>query len=183
MERTRRIPILALGLATALPGTLPAAADEPLACPPGTTLKRDKPPSLNLWCRNAAGVRHGPFLGRFDNGAVHTRGQSRDGKKEGWWRHWNAEGVQVSEYEYSNDFRISRRLIGVEANALRPSHPSDPVHPCPDDAVVTGTVPPNGNSQACERRPLALVERRRCAHRGRDQQSRRRPLAEDLRRV
>ena len=44
MERTRLLPILAVALVAALPATALAAAAEPLACPEGTTLARDKPP-------------------------------------------------------------------------------------------------------------------------------------------
>jgi antitoxin component YwqK of YwqJK toxin-antitoxin module len=152
MERICLLPNLALCLAAALASAKPMAAAEPLACPPGTTLARDKPPNMSLACKNAAGKRHGPFLGRFRDSATRFRGQYQNGRRTGWWREWSAEGIQLREDEYEDGIPIARRRIGPEAGKERRSRPSDSVHPCPDDAVVAGAAPPEGNRQSCERR-------------------------------
>lgn len=75
-------------------------------CPEGTSPKGDVPPKgLETWCErpDAAGklVRHGPYFSWQPGGAPLEEGQFRDGKRDGRWTRFNAQGVREAEATYA----------------------------------------------------------------------------------
>lgn len=96
--------------ATARGGDL--ASDALPSCPPGTEPHGGAPPhGYHLFCLDADGKRHGPFLQWDDAGRMRLRGHFEHGRRDGHWVQWQLSGEKSSESDYRDDL-----LHGVEMN-------------------------------------------------------------------
>ncbi|MHC4494068.1 MAG: toxin-antitoxin system YwqK family antitoxin, partial [Planctomycetota bacterium] len=151
VARSALLPTLLLSLAAAALAAEEGASTSSLfpPCPVGTVRKGAAPPDgTKAWCENADGKKHGLYRIFGRDGTPSYEARYENGRKLGWSRSWNRDGELVREVEYSGNRIVARRRLGAEAVAAR-SRPSDPVHPCPNGAVVAGSA---GDEQWCEKR-------------------------------
>lgn len=120
-------------------------------CPDGTVRHEITRPDPSIFCKDANGKSQGPAVVYRTSGAKKSEGTNRDGQRHGWWKYWDAEGVLQADDEYREGKKIARHRVGVEATEIRRSRPEDPVHPCPDNAVVAGSPTNPQREQWCER--------------------------------
>lgn len=120
MSRRRRA--LGLGVATAMLASWvagPARAQDSIVCPPGTTLGESTRPSpREQWCERPGTnpkVLDGPFASWHPDGAVHVRGEYRDGKPTGTWKSWHPTGAQSGEVAFV-DGKPTGMLLGWYTN-------------------------------------------------------------------
>lgn len=121
------------------------------ACPPGATRREEASHrGRSIRCVDPAGRNHGPFVFVAASGVVLARGEYEAGRQVGWERKWNEQGELIREREYRGNAWFASRRVPSDV-APRASRPGDPVHPCPDGAVVAGATPPAGFAQWCEK--------------------------------
>ncbi len=75
----------------------PAPQAVAIECAVGTAMRSD---STAMWCERPDGVREGPYLARYPDGAVRTRGQHVDGLRDGDWLDLWADGRRRSIERY-----------------------------------------------------------------------------------
>jgi hypothetical protein len=93
--------IVVLIVAVAAPARGQPRPGDDLACPPGTERGRaERGSGTEEWCERPGAnprVLDGPFVSRHSDGAIHTRGDYRDGKPSGTWKSWHANGAPSGE--------------------------------------------------------------------------------------
>src|SRR2546422_532370 len=147
----RSIPMLAAVPLCVLAFTGVATGD--VDCPNGTERRETTGitrPERMISCADRNGKLQGPAIVFHPSGAKQGEGTFRDGKRHGFWKYWDEDGVLRADDDFRDGQLIARRRVGAEAAQSRRSVPGDPVHPCPDDAVVAGS-PANPKGQWCER--------------------------------
>jgi hypothetical protein len=91
-----------------------AAQPATLACPPGMERQSHKPDDKSLtaqWCRDPkTGLREGPMRILRDNGSVEADAQYRDGKLEGPYRIYGADGQVALITTYAKGIKLEERM-------------------------------------------------------------------------
>jgi antitoxin component YwqK of YwqJK toxin-antitoxin module len=96
-----------LALGAACERTRLGRAPEERPCPPGTERAvAESPSGRERWCRRGGtGLRHGPYLAWHDNGPIQVEGGFSDGRQDGRWRLFYANGRRLLDGEYRDGMK------------------------------------------------------------------------------
>src|SRR5262249_22047199 len=85
---------------------VPDAAEPPkLVCDSGTTATLAPAPEMTWFCARDTGVRHGPFVTQFPDGAIEISGTYKDGKLDGQWTRRYPGGGVAEDGAYANGMK------------------------------------------------------------------------------
>ena len=102
---TRIAPLLSACLLATLPSAGTAAAEE-FQCPGEASMHGAAPPEGNkAWCELPDGTQHGPSMSWYEEGRPMAEAHFDEGKLDGVFKLWHANGQLAEEGFYSADQR------------------------------------------------------------------------------